>query len=82
MKKTINTREDLDALLGTQAYDDFILHLKGTMVRRVNAAVYPENYDNTLQPGDTGYVAPDWQEVEDLSVIQRFGFVKTDFNYV
>jgi len=31
-----------------------------------------------LQPGAEGYVAPDWQVVEDLSVIERFGFTKDE----
>lgn len=78
MLPTINTRADLDAIAGTPDHALFMDYLRGTMTRRVNAAVYPENYDNTLQPGDEGYVAPDWQEVEDLSVIERFGFTKAE----
>lgn len=78
MLPTINTRADLDVIAGTPDHARFVEYLLGTMTRRVNAAVYPENYDNTLQPGDTGYVAPDWQEIEDLSVIERFGFTKAE----
>jgi len=77
-RKPINTREDLDALAGTPEYDEFMAYLKGTLTRRVDMAAYPEDYDNTLQPGDTGYVAPDWQDVEDLTVIERYGLTKTE----
>ncbi|MOA66947.1 hypothetical protein D3C78_1939020 [compost metagenome] len=41
---------------------------------RTNVAEYPEDYDSGLQPGDAGYIAPQWQEQDDLAVIQRFGF--------
>lgn len=78
MLPIINTRADLDAISGTPEHAQFMEYLRGTMTLRKNVAVYPENYDHTLQPGDEGYVAPDWQEIEDLSVIERFGFTKAD----
>jgi hypothetical protein len=78
MLPPINTRADLDALVGTPEHAAFMGYLRGTMTRRVNAAVYPDQYDSSLQPGDEGYVAPDWQAVEDLSVIERFGFTKDE----
>lgn len=79
MKQHINTREDLDAISGTPEHAKFMDWLRGTMKRMEDRAAYPENYDNTLRPGDHGYVAPDWQEVEDLTVIERFNFSKEDF---
>ncbi len=75
----INCREDLDAIQETnpQAYADFMLKLKGTMSRRTNVAVYPEGYG---QPDYTGpAIDPIWEDVEDLSVIESFGFTAADF---
>ena len=51
--------------------------LKGSMARRQNVAVYPEGYG---QPGYDGpAIEPIWEDVEDLSTIERFGFGKEDF---
>lgn len=77
MDQIINTREDLDAVQGTPAYDTFMAYLKGSMSRKQNTAVYPEGYG---QPGYTGAtIDPIWVDVEDLSTIERFGFTKADF---
>ena len=50
--------------------------LKGSMTLRRNVAVYPEGY------GQTGYEGPAieavWEDVEDLSTIERFGFTKAE----
>jgi hypothetical protein len=75
--KIINTREDLDALQGTQAYDDFMAALKGSMTRMEDKAEYPDNYGQPDYEGDP--IEPVWVEVEDLSTITRFGFIKADF---
>ena len=73
----INTREDLDAAQGTPAYDTFMAYLKGSMSRKQNTAVYPEGYGH---PGYTGAnIDPVWVDIEDLSIIERFGFTKADF---
>jgi len=75
----INTREDLDAIKESnpQAYSEFMQKLKGSMTRRTNTAVYPEGYG---QPGYEGPVVdPVWEDVEDLSAIEHFGFTKADF---
>lgn len=77
-RTTINTREDLEALRNTQAYHDFMAALKGTMVRRQNVQVYPEDYGQASYTGPE--LEPIWEEVEDLSTIQRFGFTKADFS--
>ena len=75
----INTREDLDAIKESnpQTYSEFMQKLKGSMTRRTNTAVYPEGYG---QPGYEGPVVdPVWEDVEDLSAIEQFGFTKADF---
>ena len=73
----INSREDLDALAGTPEYAEFMARLKGSMTRRQNVAVYPEGYG---QPGYEGpAVEPIWEDIEDLSTIERFGFTREDF---
>jgi hypothetical protein len=51
--------------------------LKGSMTRRENQAVYPDNYNDPDYDGPA--VDPVWVDVEDLSTIERFGFGKADF---
>ena len=73
----INTREDLDAAQGTPAYDTFMAYLKGSMSYRQDTAQYPDGYN---QPGYEGpKLEPIWEDVEDLSTIERFRFTKSDF---
>lgn len=75
----INAREDLDAIKegNPTEYAEFMQKLKGSMSRRENVAVYPEGYG---QPDYTGpVVEPVWQDVEDLSMIEHFGFTAADF---
>lgn len=73
----INNREDLDALIGTPAYDQFVAYLKGSMTRRQDAAIYPDGYG---EPGYEGSkIDPIWTDVDDLSTIKRYGFKKSDF---
>ena len=76
LKSVINTRADLEALAGTEAYRDFIERLKGSMTMRVDQAAYPENYGQPDYDGDP--IDPVWVEVEDLSTITRFGFSKAE----
>jgi len=76
LKSVINTRADLEALAGTEAYRDFIERLKGSMTLRVDQAEYPENYGQPDYDGDP--IDPVWVEVEDLSTITRFGFSKAE----
>jgi hypothetical protein len=76
-KSVINTREDLEKVKGTPEYDEFMKFLKGSMLRKQDVAVRPEGYG---QPGYEGEIIPPvWQDVEDLSTIERFGFTKADF---
>jgi hypothetical protein len=73
----INTRADLDSVAGTQAHEDFMVLLKGTMTRKQDTQVYPEGYS---APGYEGEVLePIWADIEDLSTIERFGFKVSDF---
>lgn len=75
----INTREDLDHLAeqSPAQHAEFMLYLKGSMTRKQNIAVYPEGYG---QPGYEGpAIEPVWEDVEDLSTIEHFGFTKADF---
>jgi len=67
----INTREDLDALNDTDKAQ-FIALLKGSMTRKQDSQVYPDDYN---QPDYAGEVLePIWVDVEDLRTIERFGF--------
>lgn len=77
-KKVIQTRADLDAIQGTPEYFDFIKLLKGSMVKKVCTTVYPEGYDETLKEGDEGFIPLEFEEVENLSEIERFGFTKEE----
>lgn len=73
----INTREDLDAIIGTDQHEQFMDYLRGSIKKPVNVQAYPEGYGTTEYTGEE--LAPIWEEVEDLSVIQRFGFTIADF---
>jgi len=77
MKYTINTREDLDAIQGTPQHAEFMQFLKGTMTRSQDTAEYPADYNEPDYDGPQ--VEPVWEEIEDLSTIERFGFNKDDF---
>lgn len=76
----INTREDLDAIQGTPEYAEFMEFLKGSMTRKQDVAVRPENYGQPDYDGEV--IPPVWQDVEDLSTIERFGFTKANLYMV
>lgn len=76
-KPVINTRADLDAISGTPAHTEFMNRLAGSMTRRQNVQTYPTGYG---QPGYEGpALEPIWEDVEDLSTIEAFGFSEADF---
>lgn len=76
-KIVINTRADLDAIAGTPEHAEFMARLKGSMTRKQDTQVYPDGYND---PGYDGpKLEPVWEDVEDLSTIERFGFTKADF---
>lgn len=76
-KTVINTRADLDALEGTDAHKEFMEKLKGSMMRKQDVQAYPENYNQPDYDGEK--LEPVWDDVEDLSTIEAFGFTKNDF---
>lgn len=73
----INTRADLDAIAGTPEHDEFMNYLRGTITYRRDMQAYPEDYGQPSYDGPT--LAPVWQDMEDSSTIERFGFTKEDF---
>ena len=73
----INTRDDLDAAIGTPRHDEFMAYLKGSMSRKQDTQAYPADYNQPEYAGPK--LQPIWQDVEDLSTIERFGFTKADF---
>ena len=77
MATRINTREDLDAIAGTPEHDQFMSYLKGSMTRKVDTAIYPDGYGKPEYTGPA--VDPIWTEIQDLSVIESFGFTPEDF---
>ena len=77
-KIIINTREDLDAVQGTQEHAEFVALLKGSMTRKQDVQTYPDGYNQPGYEGET--LEPIWADVEDLSTIERFGFAKADFS--
>ena len=73
----INTREDLNAIVGSEEHSEFMRYLKGSMTRKQDVQAYPEGYGQPGYEGET--LEPIWQDVEDLNTIEKFGFEKTDF---
>jgi hypothetical protein len=51
--------------------------LKGSMTRKQDVAVRPDNYGQPEYQGEV--ISPVWQDVEDLSTIEKFEFTKSDF---
>lgn len=76
-KVVINTRADLDACEGTDTHKEFMEKLKGSMTRKQDIQDYPENYNQPDYNGEK--LEPIWDDVEDLSTIEAFGFNKSDF---
>ena len=72
----INSKSDLESLVGTPEYADFIKLLVGSMTRKQDTQVYPEGYGMVDYEGET--LEPIWADVEDLSTIERFGFTKAE----
>lgn len=64
MNAIVNTRADLDALLGTPAYAEVLRNILGSATTWVNAA--PEGS------------SPNWQMVTVLSTIERMGFLSVN----
>lgn len=73
----VQTADDLAALKAGSpaAYREQLIAILGSSRIRTNQAVYPENYDSTLEPGQAGYVAAEWVEIDDTATLIRLGFV-------
>ena len=71
----INTREDLDTLNDTDKAQ-FIALLKGSMTRKQDSQVYPDDYNQPEYAGEV--LEPIWIDVEDLRTIERFGFSREE----
>lgn len=72
----INTRADLDAIQGTPEHAEFMARLRGSMTRKQDTAVRPDDYGKPEYTGEA--IPPVWEDVEDLSTITRFGFTKAE----
>ena len=73
----INTREDLDSVVGTPEHEQFMSYLKGSIEKQENTQTYPEDYNTPDYAGVE--LEPIWSPVKDLSVITAFGFKESDF---
>lgn len=80
VQNLINSREDLDAVIGTSKHLAFMQFLKGSMTRKQDVQVYPTGYGQEGYAGES--LAPIWQDIEDLTTISKFGFVKSDFDKI
>jgi len=72
--KVINTLSDLEAIRGTPDFTEAVQRLAGSLTRTTDVAEYPPEYNTPEYDGPT--IAPDWQEVEDLATVERFGVTK------
>lgn len=79
-KAVINTREDLDAISGTSEHTEFMKALKGSTTRKQDVSVRPDDYGRPEYEGPE--IPPVWEDVEDLTTIEHFGFSKNDFKDV
>ena len=76
MRVIVQTRADLDALRETHPalYREQLIAILGSCSIRTNQAAYPDDYNSELQPGDAGYIAPLWVEIDDTATLRRLGF--------
>ena len=72
-----NTREDLESAVGTPEHKKFMEYLSGSIAKQTNVQVYPENYNTPEYDGSV--LEPIWEETQDYSVIESFGFTAEDF---
>lgn len=78
INQIIQTRADLDKVINTPIGQKFIKLLKGSMVKKVCVTIFPEDYNHDLKEGDEGFISLEFEEVEDLSTIESFGFTKEE----
>ena len=73
----INTRADLEALAGSEAYGEALQMLKGSMAAVIDVAVYPEGYFEEGYAGPT--VEPVWETRESLEALDLLGIGREAF---
>ena len=73
----INTRADLEALAGSEAYGEALQMLKGSMTTAVNVAAYPEGYFEEGYGGPT--IEPIWEPRESLEALDLLGLGREEF---
>lgn len=78
INQIIQTRSDLDRVIDTPVGKKFIQLLKGSMVKKICVTTFPEDYNYDLKEGDEGFIALEFEEIEDLSTIEQFGFTKAE----
>ncbi len=71
-----NSKQDILSAVGSNDPEvlKFLRLMKLGTKKMVDVAQYPEDYDQDLKEGDDGFIPKDFQEVEDLSTIELFGF--------
>lgn len=69
----INTPSDLTTAEVSPERTAFLNSLLNDYIT-FDDAVYPENYDSTLQPGDTGYVEPVIRKEWNAGAAAAWGF--------
>ena len=69
----INTPSDLTTAKVSPERTAFLNSLLNDYIT-FDDAVYPENYDSTLQPGDTGYVEPVIRKEWNAGAAAAWGF--------
>ena len=72
--KVINTLSDLEAVRDTPDFTGALQRLAGSLTRTTDVAEYPADYNTPEYDGPT--IEANWQEVEDLSTVERFGVTK------
>ena len=73
----INTRADLEALAGSEAYGEALQMLKGSMTAVIDVAVYPKGYFEEGYVGPT--VEPVWETRESLEALDLLGIGREAF---
>lgn len=73
----INTPEDLTSTEAGAERTAFLTSLLNDYVT-FDDAVYPADYDKTLQPGDDGYIAPVVRQVWNAGAAAGWGFASRE----
>jgi len=74
--KLINTSADLNALRGTPAFREALLHLNGASTILVDVAVRPSDYGEASYEGPA--IEPVWEAREDNASLDRLGMTRSE----